>query len=286
MLVSIVIPTYNARLLLTECLRSLENQDYGDFQVVVNDDPRSTDGTEELVDVMRDRGMRIEYLRDNTSMAQGRSKGAEMADGELILHLDSDMEVSRGLLAECVDLIESGCDALVVPEVSFGSTFWARCRWLERKCYEGVEPLEALRCVRGAVYRELGGHNPEMIYFEDKDFDIRVRRRGYVVGRTNEIIYHNEGHLSLMDILRKRVEYARSAVVAARYYPKEIRWRASMWNRYRLFVENGRLFLSHPVLGLGTLFMKTCEFAVSGFHFFSATRQYGWPRGSGSTDVS
>jgi glycosyltransferase involved in cell wall biosynthesis len=285
MLVSIVIPAYNARRLLAECLRSLENQDYSQFQVIVNDDPRSSDGTGELADEMRDAGMNIKYLCENTSMAQGRLRGAQAAEGELILHLDADMEVSRGLLAECVDLIDSGCDALVVPELSFGSTFWARCRWLERKCYEGVEPLEALRCVRSEIYSEIGGHNPEMVYFEDKDFDIRVQNRGYEIGRTTEIIYHNEGHLLLKDILRKRVDYARSAVVAARYYPEEIRWRASMSNRYGLFFENRRLFISHPVLGLGTLFMKTCEFAVSGLFFLISSRRSSTPRQAGEPEI-
>jgi len=285
MLVSIVIPTYNARPLLDECLRSLENQDYREFEVILNDDPRSSDGTELLAEQMRERGMSIKYLRENSSMAQGRRRGAEAAEGELILHLDADMEVSRGLLAECVELARSGYDALVVPEVSFGSTFWARCRWLERKCYEGVEPLEALRCVRTAIYSEIGGHNPEMTYFEDKDFDLRVQDRGCSIGRTTEIIYHDEGHLSLGSILRKRVDYARSAVIAARYYPDEIRWRASMRNRYTLFFENRALFFSHPVLGIGTLFMKTCEFAVSGFYFLATSRQPVEPRQAGSSEI-
>ena len=282
MLISVVIPVYNGGHFLVECLRSLANQYYESYEVIVNDDPRSTDDAEGVVEEMRGKGMNVRYLRRNTSMALGRKEGAAVAKGEVLVHLDVDMQISGGLLGECAELIESGYDALVIPEESYGTSFWAMCRWLERKCYTGVEPLEALRCIRNDIYRELGGHNPEMVYFEDKDFDLRVRRRGYEVGSTENLIHHNEGDLSLRVILRKRVGYARSAVIAARYYPDEIRLRGSLLYRYRLFYDNREFFAAHPLLGLGTVFMKTCEFAVSAWHFYVAGRQSRVPYGGES----
>jgi len=267
LLVSVIIPTYNSAVFLTEGLAALLDQDYPDLEVVINDDPRTNDDTPALVDAMRAEGLNIVYLRQNVSMAQGRKKGAEAASGEVMIHLDSDMEPSVSLVSECVSLIGEGYDGLVIPESSFGSTYWAHCRWLERCCYETVSELEALRCVRSSIYWELGGHNDEMVYFEDKDFDIRVRQQGYRLGRTRNIIYHNEGDLTLRQVLSKRVDYARSAVIAARYYPREIRWRGNIRERYRLFYQNRKLLLSHPVLTVGTFFMKACEFAVSGVHY-------------------
>lgn len=282
MLISVVIPVYDGGRFLAECLSSIADQDNENFEVIVNDDPRSNDDAEGVVKEMRDKGMNVRYLRKNTSIALGRKEGAAVANGELIVHLDVDMQMSRGLLGECVALIESGYDALVIPEESYGISFWARCRWLERKCYTGVEPLEALRCIKSDIYRELGGHNPEMVYFEDKDFDLRVRRQGYKVGSTVNLIYHNEGDLSLRVILRKRVGYARSAVIAVRYYPEEIRLRGSLLYRYRLFFNNRSLFAADPILGLGTVFMKTCEFIVSGWYFHTARRQSRVPLEGGS----
>lgn len=267
MLVSVIIPTYNSAAFLTEALGALLDQDYSDLEVVINDDPRTSDETPALVEAMRASGLNVVYLRENVSMAQGRKKGAEAASGEVLIHLDSDMEPSISLVSECAALIGEGYDALVIPESSFGPTYWARCRWLERCCYEHVSELEALRCIRSAIYRELGGHNDEMVYFEDKDFDLRVRRHGYRLGRTGNIIYHNEGKLTLRQVLSKRVDYARSAVVAANYYPDEIRWRGNVLERYRLFYQHRKLLLRHPVLALGTIFMKACEFAVSGLHY-------------------
>ena len=273
MLISVIVPTYNACALLTGCLRSLMEQDYPDFEVIVNDDLRTSDGTEQLVQEMGERGMDIHYIKKNFRRAQGRRDAATTAKGEIMLHMDTDMQVSKGLLRECAGLIESGYDALVIPEESFGTTFWARCRWLERQCYDEVEPIEALRCLKSGIYAELGGHNPEMTYYEDKDLDLRVRRLGCKVGRTRNKILHDEGDLHLLDLMRKRAEYARTAVIAADYYPLEIQWLGSVHNRYMLFYQKKDLFFANPLLGLGTIFMKTCEFSVGFFSFLRAKRK-------------
>lgn len=274
MLISIIVPTYNACDLLEGCLRSLADQDYPDYEVIVNDDPRTNDGTEQMIREMREGGMDVRYIKENFRRAQGRRDAATAAKGEIMLHLDTDMQVSGGLLRECADLIESGYDALVIPEESFGRTFWAKCRWLERQCYNDVEPVEALRCLKSSIYADLGGHNPEMTYFEDKDLDLRVRRLGCKVGRTQSMILHDEGDLHLVDLVHKRAEYARTAVIAADYYPSEIQWLGSVSNRYMLFYRKKDLFFANPLLGLGTIFMKTCEFSVGFFNFLWAKRKF------------
>ena len=271
-MISVIIPTYNARELLAGCLRSCLEQEYVDYEVIINDDPRSTCDNEGLVEEMRARGMDVTYLRENLARAQGRRDAAVHARGEIMLHLDTDMEVTPRLFAECVEMVESGYDALVIPEESFGPTFWGRCRRLERQCYEGVERMEALRCVTSSVYRELGGHHPQMVYFEDKDLDLRVRSKGCKVGRTQSKILHNEGNLRLRDLMLKRAEYASNAVIAADYYPDEIRWLGNVRNRYMLFFNRRELFLADPLVGVGTLIMKTLEFSVGALSYFRARR--------------
>ena len=272
MMITVIIPTYNARELLAGCLRSCLEQEYDDYEVIINDDPRSDCDNEGLVEEMRARGMNVTYLKENLARAQGRVDAAAHAAGEIMLHLDTDMEVTPTLFAECVEMVESGYDALVIPEESFGPTFWGRCRRLERQCYEGVERMEALRCVTSKVYRELGGHHPQMVYFEDKDLDLRVRAKGCKVGRTESKILHNEGNLRLRDLMMKRAEYASNAVIAAEYYPDEIRWLGNVRNRYMLFYRRKELFFADPILGIGTLFMKTCEFSVGALSYFRARR--------------
>ena len=85
MLVSIIIPAYNAERTLGECLDGCLAQGYPDTEIIVVDDG-STDGTER---VARARG--VGYMRqENGGPAKARNTGARVAEGEVIAFTDSD----------------------------------------------------------------------------------------------------------------------------------------------------------------------------------------------------
>ena len=259
--VSVVVPLYNSEPRLREFLASFAALDDRDFEIIVNDDPRSTDDARTVAEKFRRDGLAVRYLRENTSMAQGRKRGAADARGQVLLHLDSDMTVTPGLLAECVRLLAADYDALVVPEESFGTTFWAECKWLEKRCYDGVEQVESLRALRRAVYEAVGGHDPRMVFSEDKDLDLRVRQAGYRVGRTRHHLNHNEGDLRLGATVRKKLGYADTADLFAQRHPEAYRWQTNILHRFALYLRNGRYLRSHPLLYGGMWLMKVSEFA-------------------------
>ena len=258
---SVVVPVYNSATLLRDFLASFAGSVHRDFEIIVNDDPRSADDTAEVVESFRRAGLPVRYLRENLSMAQGRKRAAAEARGSVLLHLDSDMTVTPGLLGECVSLLAARYDALVVPEESFGTTFWARCKWLEKKCYDGVEEIESVRCLRRPVYDAVGGHDPRMVFSEDKDLDLRVREAGYRIGRTRNFLHHNEGDLRLWRTVRKKLGYSQTADLFAQRHPEAFRWQANIFHRFALYLRNGRYLLTHPLLYGGLWVMKVCEFA-------------------------
>jgi len=235
---------------------------YKNVETIINDDVTSTDDTENIVEDFKKQGMRVLYVQENTSMAQGRKRGSSYANGEILLHLDSDMRLEPEVVMECVSLIERGADALVIPEESFGIGFWAQCKWLEKKCYEGVAQIESLRCLKASVYSAVGGHNPKLVFSEDKDLDIRVKKAGYTVERTKSKIFHNEGNLSLQGTLSKKFSYVNTADQFAALHPQEFAWQINIFNRFYLYLKNVNYFFKYPHLYLGMLFMKTSEFVV------------------------
>lgn len=259
---SVIVPAYNSAALLREFLASFQASGFRDFEIVVNDDVRSSDDTERVVDGFRAAGLTVRYLRENRSMAQGRRRGAAEAAGDILLHLDTDMTVTPGLLGECADLLTDRYDALVVPEESFGTTFWARCKWLEKKCYDGVEQIESLRCLRRDIYEKLGGHDERMVFSEDKDLDLRVRAAGYRVGRTREFLFHNEGGLRLSTTLRKKLGYVGTAGLFAQEHPEAFRWQINILHRFALYLRNIRYLRTHPLLYTGMWVMKISEFGA------------------------
>lgn len=91
MKVSIVMPAYNAGHYIEAAVRSVLNQTYTDFELIVVDDG-STDSTEEIVRRLSGADTRIVLLRNekNSGVSASRNAGVARAKGEWIAFLDSD----------------------------------------------------------------------------------------------------------------------------------------------------------------------------------------------------
>jgi FkbM family methyltransferase len=259
-LVSIIVPTRNSEHLMTDFFNSSLNSKFKNFEIIVNDDVRSADNLQNICNYYISKGLNVKYIRENKSMAQGRVSGSAHAIGDIILHLDSDMRISRELIGECVDKINEGFDALVIPEESYGIGFWARVKWLEKKCYDNVEWMESLRCIRISVYNEVGGHNLEMVFSEDKDLDIRVREAGYRIGRTENGIRHFEGELKLLGTLKKKMGYSKTSGLFKNSHPMHYRKQGNIFLRYYLYLINIKYLFTNPLIYTGLIFLKTGEF--------------------------
>jgi glycosyltransferase involved in cell wall biosynthesis len=88
--VSVVIPTYNRANDLERCLKSLQNQSFKNFEILVCDDG-STDNTEEVIRRF-DSILTIQYIKDENfgGPARPRNNGIKKANGNVIAFLDSD----------------------------------------------------------------------------------------------------------------------------------------------------------------------------------------------------
>jgi glycosyltransferase involved in cell wall biosynthesis len=124
--VSIIIPTYNRANDLDRCLKSLQNQTYKNFEVLVCDDG-STDNTEEIV-AKYNSILTIKYIKDDNfgGPASPRNNGISEAKGDWICFLDSDdwwypnkLEVSLPYL-EDYDLIYHDLDIYTNVQKSNG----------------------------------------------------------------------------------------------------------------------------------------------------------------------
>lgn len=89
--VSVILPTYNRRGLIARSIRSVLQQTYRDFELIVVDDG-STDGTAAVLRKFRDRRMRVFRLRRNKGAGAARNTGIRRAKGDYIAFQDSDDE--------------------------------------------------------------------------------------------------------------------------------------------------------------------------------------------------
>ena len=103
-LASIIIPTYNRAVEVTESIDSALAQDYPNFEVIVVDDG-STDETAECLKPYRDNG-RIQYVhKSNGGCASARNEGLRHATGAYITFLDSDDILKPDFLSRSIAVL-------------------------------------------------------------------------------------------------------------------------------------------------------------------------------------
>lgn len=88
--VSIIVPVYNVKRYLTECLDSILSQTYNNYELILIDDG-STDGSEAICDEFAEKDSRIIVIhKENGGIAEARNLGISKAKGEYICFVDSD----------------------------------------------------------------------------------------------------------------------------------------------------------------------------------------------------
>jgi glycosyltransferase involved in cell wall biosynthesis len=102
--VSVVMPVYNAETTLAECLTRLYNSSFGDFEVVLVDDG-STDQTRVIA---RNFPVRIVNTSGRVGPAAARNLGARVAEGELLVFIDSDVMIRADTLGQVVERFATG----------------------------------------------------------------------------------------------------------------------------------------------------------------------------------
>ncbi len=112
--ISVVIPTYNRKPILTKCLQALEQQqvpaelDNGGYEVVVVDDG-STDGTVAWLQTEADQYPHVRLFEQaHKGAAAARNLGVEQAQGEIIIFIDSDLVVTETFLAAHLEGLRRG----------------------------------------------------------------------------------------------------------------------------------------------------------------------------------
>ncbi len=98
-MISIIIPVYNQAKSLDRCLRSIKNQKYDNYEIIVVNDG-STDNFYEIIEKHKSIfTYKLEYIsQDNAGPQAARNAGAKRARGEFIIFCDADVELYPEML--------------------------------------------------------------------------------------------------------------------------------------------------------------------------------------------
>ncbi|WP_353121211.1 glycosyltransferase family 2 protein [Dysgonomonas capnocytophagoides] len=112
--ISIIVPVYNAERYIEQCIYSVLNQTFKDYELILIDDG-SKDGSLGLCEKLRETDSRIIiYSQKNKGVSTARNKGIELAKGDWISFLDSDDYFLQEYLSDSYNsVVNSDIDFLI-----------------------------------------------------------------------------------------------------------------------------------------------------------------------------
>ncbi len=100
-LLSVIIPNWNGKHFLTECIDSLKEQTFQDFEILLVDNG-STDGSADFAEAQYGEFIRVLRNKENLGFAGGNNIGIRKARGEYIVLLNNDTWADPRWLEELV----------------------------------------------------------------------------------------------------------------------------------------------------------------------------------------
>lgn len=134
---SIHIPVYNVEKYLVECVDSVLNQSFKNFEVIIVDDG-SLDNSSEICDSFTDPRVRV-FHNENRGLLLSRSFSISEANGEYSVFLDSDDYMSVGFLDRINAAIEEeNCDIIsfAYQRVYSNHTEKPTLPWKDKRVFE------------------------------------------------------------------------------------------------------------------------------------------------------
>lgn len=105
-LFSFIIPVYNVEKYLNQCVDSILNQEYKNFEVILVDDG-SKDNSGKICDEYAEKDKRVRaFHKENGGLSDARNYGLNRAIGEYILFVDSDDFIFENILIEIANVCE------------------------------------------------------------------------------------------------------------------------------------------------------------------------------------
>lgn len=178
-LISVVVIAYNIEKYIFKCIKSIEDQDYKNLEIIVVDDG-STDETLEIVKKLSLKDSRIHIFRKkNGGPSSARNYGLDVAEGKYVVFVDGDDYLAKDYVSYLYGLIAKSNSEFAFSKNLFSSKKQQQIRQDKIKILTSEEATALLMSTSVVV----GSYN--------KIYDISFLNRNKI--RFNEKLFYGEG---------------------------------------------------------------------------------------------
>ena len=192
-LLSISIPFYNEEKYLDECLKSIFNQSYKNFEIIVIDDG-SCDRSLNIV-----KKYKVKILQQNhQGPGTARNLGGKKAKGEILAFLDADMKFDKDYLKYLIEpIVENKAVGTFNKEefVANPQNIWSQCWSInsnlpkDRRLPTDYRDQEnAFRAILKEVFIKGNGFEPKEGYQDDSSLSRKIKMTA--INASGAISYH------------------------------------------------------------------------------------------------
>jgi len=167
MKISIITVTFNSFLFINDCLASVKEQKYDDFEHIIIDGA-STDGTLSLLESKREQFGAL-ISKPDKGIYDAMNKGIKIASGDIIGFLNSDdFYVNNDILSKVADIFKNNpsldaCYADLIytdqNDISKDIRYWKSGKFTPGLFSKGWCPPHPTFFVRSSVYEQFGNFN-------------------------------------------------------------------------------------------------------------------------------
>jgi glycosyltransferase involved in cell wall biosynthesis len=208
--ISVIIPMYNQKDMIEDCLKAILNQSYAPYEVIVVDG-HSNDGSTQKAEKYPIKLIYENYSINTRSRSGACQVGVEHANGDYIAITDADCIPDKDWLLYLTKVLNDKVKGIGGKVINKGNNYWEDSINIALSSILGsagslqTKPLKKQKYVKSisgsnSLYKKedvikVGGFNPQLQGAEDLDLNIRLLRLGPLLYTPKAIVnhYHNWG---------------------------------------------------------------------------------------------
>ena len=225
-LISVIVPIYNVKKYLEECISSIINQTYKNLEIILVDDG-SKDNSPRICDEISKKDSRIKVIhKENGGISDTRNVGISNSTGKYIQFIDSDDFMEDNMIETLhKDIVENGADVTMCSYYLFKDGIKTTDATYEKEIYNKEQILQEILLdekIRSYAWNKLFKRNlfdgikfPKGKVFEDIYIIPLVLEKAEKVVFNNIPLYYyrqREGSILHKQTNELRLEYIKAAL--------------------------------------------------------------------------
>lgn len=194
--ISVIVAVYNVEKYLDQCLNSLINQDFNNYEVLVINDG-SPDNSERIIKRYESKFPHIikYFYKKNAGYSHTKNFGIKKACGEYIIFVDGDDWVERNYLSILYNHAKK--NNLDIAICNFYNAFDSRKfrnmylrRCIKKKDFYFFIPSSCTKLIKKKLHMDNNVYFPEDIWYEDMATSPRLVTRARKIGYIGKALYN------------------------------------------------------------------------------------------------